>query len=125
MKDCPPESVEEYQKWIAENAKDINDFVKDEYPSNAYCPEGPQVNLTGASKPPTVTIEKPVDPVEDLKKLKVVVARMKQEECNFLTKQFLARLKQQGCTGVSCSGNSRKKPVTRRRKPCKKKKKRC
>lgn len=110
-----PDGVKHYADWV-KNAETISAFIGKLKPSSAYCTDGPQVAITGASKPETKEVIVKVDPVKDIAELQKIAANLKKSECKFIAKQFLAQLKDHGCNGVSCSAY--------KKRSCHKKKKR-
>lgn len=100
---CPPKSIETYGTLLKEMEEaGTFEYIASHYNSNAYCPEGPQVEIAGVSKLPTEKITRVLDPVAEIEKLIKITEKKKKEECIFITRQFLAKMKEQGCTGVNC-----------------------
>ena len=103
---CAPKNVLEAPNFVA-GLSDIWKMIDTMSPADtAVCSEGPQVTFTGVSAFPTIKKTVVKDPAEELGKLGKMIEEARRDECRWLTKQFLAKMKDQGCTGYSCTGGN-------------------
>ena len=119
---CDTEDIAAYAKWIEEHGEELNQYVLQNTTSNEYCNDAaaPKVNFDTVSKPVVETVQVAVDHVKNLQKLTDMMAKRKADECRFLTKQFLAKMKEHGCS-ASCMV-AKAKPRCAKKTTCSKRK---
>ena len=104
MPGCPPSDVAAYSKWVDENLSALTEYVQKNTTTNGYCNDAaaPKVNFDTVSKPVVETVQVPVDPIREIQELTKIIQKRQLAECRFITKQFLAKMKEHGCSGTSC-----------------------
>ena len=104
-------ALKEYSKWVDDNLWLLSEYVAKNTSSNEYCTDAaaPQVGFSGGvSKPVVENVQVALDPVKELHELTKIVQKKQLAECRFLTKQFLAKMKEHGCSGTSCRVKGRR-----------------